>query len=157
PILNRYGRPSLIGHRLYKIAEVINATTPDAMYRKLVSHWQDTNALIPDSRELPTAFTQTHRFAKISDFTHRMMLADTLNYLPDDILVKVDRASMAVSLESRVPFLDHRVVEFAWQIPMRMKFHDGQGKWLLRQVLHKYLPKKLFDRGKMGFGVPIGE
>ena len=97
------------------------------------------------SRELPLA-----------DFTARMMCADTLTYLPDDILVKVDRAAMGVSLETRVPVLDPAVAEFAWRLPHHLKFRDGKGKWILREVLARYVPRELFERPKAGFAMPVG-
>ena len=105
--------------------------------------------------EPTTILTDRSRWVRGANFPQQMMFLDTVTYLPDDILVKLDRASMGVSLEARLPLLDHRVVEFAWQLPLSMKIHGKHSKWLLRQVLNKYVPLKLVDRPKMGFGVPI--
>ena len=112
--------------------------------------------MVANSREPATLFTDEKQWPKTSDSLRRMMYLDLVTYLPDDVLTKLDRASMAVSLEARVPLLDHRVVEFAMQVPSKLKFRNEQGKWLLRQVLQRYVPKELFDRPKMGFSLPIG-
>jgi asparagine synthase (glutamine-hydrolysing) len=143
------------GDKLHLIAEILSLDTPEALYHNLVSHWKNPSDLVIDGTEAQTALTDRDSWARLPEFTQRMMYLDAVSYLPDDILVKVDRASMGVSLEARVPLLDHRVVEFAWRVPLSMKLRGGEGKWLLRQVLYKYVPKALFDRPKMGFGVPI--
>jgi asparagine synthase (glutamine-hydrolysing) len=127
------------------------------MYRSILTHWGDPATLVHGGHE-PTpvlgAFDWDSR--PLVDITSCMMYLDTVSYLPGDILVKVDRASMAVSLEGRCPLLDHRVVEFAWRLPLCLKLRHGQGKWLLREVLARYLPRPLFERPKQGFGVPLG-
>ena len=146
-------RSALDVDRLHKLSEIVAADLPEKIYRSLVSHW--TEPLVLGTNEPATALNDSSQWANLPEFYQRMMYLDGVTYLPDDILAKVDRASMAVSLESRVPFLDHRVVEFAARIPLAMKVKNGQGKWLLRQVLGKYIPQKLIDRPKMGFGVPI--
>ncbi|MCW3101012.1 MAG: asnB [Chthonomonadaceae bacterium] len=145
------------GDKIAKLAEIMGADGPDALYLALVSHWKHPTELVDDSEEPPTPFTDRAQWANLADFTQRMMFLDTVSYLPDDILVKVDRASMGVSLEAREPLLDHRILEFAWRLPMSMKIREGQGKWLLRQVLYKYVPQTLIERPKTGFGVPIDE
>jgi asparagine synthase (glutamine-hydrolysing) len=145
------------GYKLHKLAEILAVDSPDSMYRGLVSHWKEPESLVLGSIEPPTTLTDPKKWARLRDFTQRMIFLDTVTYLPDDILTKVDRASMGVSLEARVPYLDHRLVEFAWQIPLEMKIRNGQGKWLLRQVLYKYVPQNLIERPKMGFGIPIDD
>ncbi len=154
PVLPRRLRARLPGDKLHKLAGILACSSPEEMYRGLVSHWDPVSVVLGAS-EPPTALTDHAQCADVPDFTQRMMFLDLVSYLPDDILAKVDRASMAVSLEARVPLLDHRVAEFAWTLPLVMKIRDGQGKWLLRQVLYKYVPKELIERPKMGFGMPI--
>ena len=155
PVLPGKVRQRMPGDRLHKLAGVLSVKSPEAMYMSLVSLWQRPDFIVVGGSEPPTTLTDPGRWAELPDFTQRMMYLDTVTYLPDDILVKVDRASMGVSLEGRIPFLDHRLVEFAWRVPLGMKIKDGKGKWLLRQVLNRYVPKKLIERPKMGFGVPI--
>lgn len=144
-----------IGDRLHKGAGVMAAKNSAELYCLLVSHWSHPEQLVIGAGEPLTALTDSTRQVKTNHFIHQMMALDMLSYLPDDILTKVDRAAMAVSLETRVPFLDHRVVEFAWRLPLNYKLRDGVGKWALRQVLYKYVPRELIERPKMGFGVPI--
>lgn len=141
--------------KVRKVSEILSAPNPEMIYRLLVSHWKAPVDVVIGATEPSTILTDEGRWPDIRDFEHRMMYLDALSYLPDGILVKVDRAAMGVSLETRVPYLDHRVVEFAWQLPLSMKIRNGQGKWILRQVLYKHVPKTLIDRPKMGFGVPI--
>lgn len=155
PILKKYGRPGKAGDKLRKLADVLTIKSPDCLYANLVSHWKNPSMQVLGANEPLTVFTDPSRQAKLKDFATRMMFLDTASYLPDDILCKVDRASMGVSLEARVPLIDHRVVEFAWRLPLSMKIRNGQRKWLLRQVLYRYVPIEMMKRPKMGFGVPI--
>jgi asparagine synthase (glutamine-hydrolysing) len=147
--------PNQVGDKMHKAAGVLGLNDPDAFYRAVVSHWRQPEALIKGSREPGGPLTDATIPALIPDFVERMQYLDLVTYLPDDILTKVDRASMAVALEARVPLLDHRVVQFAFGLPARLKQRDGKSKWLLRQVLYRHVPKILIERPKMGFGVPI--
>lgn len=148
-------RPPQPGDKVHKLAEVLTLDEM-ALYRRLISHWTNPDEVVTGASE-PKGVLWGDEFGRdFPDLTERMQAADTLTYLPDDILTKVDRATMAVSLEARVPLLDHRVLEFAWGLPASFKIRNGQGKWILRQVLHRHVPRALVDRPKMGFGVPIG-
>ena len=140
--------------KLEKLADISKATDFESVYLSLTSQWNETDSIVidgKDNRRLPINAKDLTEF----DHAHQMMLLDSVSYLPGDILTKVDRASMGVSLETRVPFLDHRLVEFAWSLPLHLKIREGQGKWILRQILHKHIPKEIVERPKMGFGVPI--
>ncbi|MGH8183806.1 MAG: asparagine synthase (glutamine-hydrolyzing), partial [Rhodanobacteraceae bacterium] len=137
------------------LSRMLQTTSIDMRYLLLTSHWFDPASIVLGASEPTAATADFEHWPDLCDPVERMLYSDLIGYLPDDILVKVDRASMAVSLEARVPLLDHRVVEYAWRIPMRQKLRDGQGKWLLRQVLYRYVPRELIDRPKKGFSVPI--
>jgi asparagine synthase (glutamine-hydrolysing) len=150
-------RQANLGDKLHKAAGVFASGGVDALYLGLVSHWDDPANLVIGGIEPPTLLAGNAPALVGLDDIQRMMALDALTYLPDDILVKVDRAGMGVSLEGRMPFLDHRVVEFAWTLPQSLKLRDGVGKWVLRQVLYRHVPKELIERPKMGFGVPIGD
>ena len=141
--------------KMMKFAKVLHAGTTDSMYREIVSIWPEPGRVVLGGQEPDTPISNPTDWLRVPEFTERMMVLDILTYLVDDILVKVDRASMAVGLEAREPLLDHRVVEFALQIPLGMKVRNGHGKWLLRQVLNRYVPDALIERPKAGFGMPI--
>ncbi|ULA64995.1 MAG: Asparagine synthetase (glutamine-hydrolyzing) [Nitrospira sp.] len=144
------------GDQIHKLAGLLGAKDPDAMYRDMISLWKQPLNAVVGAVEPQTTVTDRSSWARLPEFTMRMMYLDLVTYLPDDILTKVDRASMVVSLEARVPLLDHRLVEFAWTVPLSMKIKaDGEGKWLLRRVLDRYVPRELIERPKMGFGVPL--
>ena len=151
----RYSSP---GDKIHKLSQLLSAKTPEALYLDLLSHWKDpSRALIGNPKEPATVMNDPTQWPELREVENRMMYLDQVGYLPDDILVKVDRAAMAVSLETRIPFLDHRVFEFAATLPLSMKIRDNEGKWLLRQLLYRHVPKALVERPKMGFGVPIDD
>lgn len=145
------------GDKLQKLAEILAIPNPQSLYYRLVSNCINPESIVYQSLEPATVLNDSNIWTELSDLTECMMYLDTVTYLPDDILAKVDRASMGVSLEARVPYLDHRVVEFAWQIPLSLKIRNGIGKWLLRQVLYQYVPAPLVEGPKMGFAVPIDQ
>jgi len=155
PLVSRRSSVSNPGDKLHKLAHILSTRQPEDFYLQLVSHWDDPKSVVLNAEEPATALNRNTDWLGCEDFEHRMMYLDTITYLPDDILVKVDRAAMAVSLETRVPMLDHRVVEFAWRLPLSMKISRGQGKCVLRDVLYRYVPRELVERPKMGFGVPL--
>lgn len=155
PVLPGRYKHSLPGDKLHKLAGILGAENPQMMYYGLVSHWRNAGEIVIGGTEPLTMVTNEKKWASLDGFAEQMMYLDSVSYLPDDILVKVDRACMGVSLESRVPYLDHRVVEYAWKLPMSMKIHNGESKWILRQVLYQYVPRELMDQPKMGFGIPI--
>ncbi|MBI5482366.1 MAG: asparagine synthase (glutamine-hydrolyzing) [Deltaproteobacteria bacterium] len=142
------------GLRMHKLASVLDAASPTAMYEALSSHWVPSDSLLSSATSPhPAAF---HDAPPGTSIAHSMMLRDLTGYLADDILTKVDRASMAVSLEAREPLLDHRLIAFAWRLPLGLKVRGTTGKWILRQVLARYVPPTIISGAKMGFGVPLG-
>ncbi len=155
PLLPARLRMIPLGDKLHKLAEVVAAPGMDSLYLNLMSHWKQPADVVIGGAEAETAITNRHGWPQVSDFTHRMMQLDMETYLPDDILVKVDRAAMGVALEGRIPLLDTRVMEFAWRVPYSMKVRNGKGKWLLRRVLDRHVPRPLIERPKRGFGVPL--
>jgi asparagine synthase (glutamine-hydrolysing) len=142
--------------KIDRLSHMMSARSALGIYDELLSHWKPAEMPVlgayPSQWASPTACP-----LNLGSMTEQMMFADLVDYLPNDILTKVDRASMSVGLEARVPLLDHRLVELAWRLPVEVKIRDGIGKWILRQVLYKYVPRNLIERPKQGFGVPLGE
>jgi asparagine synthase (glutamine-hydrolysing) len=150
-------RLKMPGEKAHKLAGVLLAEDGVSFYRGLISHWQRPEDVVLGAKEPPTLTSRGDDWPETDEFADWMMAMDAQTYLPDDILAKVDRAAMANSLETLVPFLYHRVIELAWRMPLSLKIRHGEGKWLLRQVLYQHVPKKLIDRPKMGFANPLHE
>jgi asparagine synthase (glutamine-hydrolysing) len=146
--------PSQLGDKLYKLAKILKDDDSD-FYRLLISSFDYPDKFLVSGKEKKGLVWKNNFDNFLSCYVEKLKLLDTMTYLPDDILTKVDRASMAVSLEVRVPILDHRIVEFSWTLPKEIQLKKNQSKWILRQVLKKYMPEKLFNRPKMGFGIPL--
>lgn len=146
-------RHRMPGYKIHKLAGSITAGSPIELYDRLASQWLDPGSVVIGGGG---GDPNGDGASGVEGFASQMMLLDMQRYLPDDILTKVDRASMAVSLEARVPLLDHRVVEFAWRLPLSLKLRDGQSKWVLRQVLYRHVPREMIERPKTGFGIPLG-
>ena len=149
-------RPRQVGDKLHKFASVLPCNGETELYRRLVTHWEPADIVL-NAQEPKGVLWDSQIDTEFPNLLERMQYFDQVTYLPDDILTKVDRASMAVGLEARVPLIDHRVVEFAWRLPRAAKIRGGVSKWLLRQVLYRHVPKALVERPKMGFSVPLGD
>jgi asparagine synthase (glutamine-hydrolysing) len=155
PVMPSSALQRLGGQKLHKFANIVRARNERDLYRQVSSVWPFPQELMANGYreltgdDLPMA-------CGASDFIEEMMYLDTVSYLPDDIFVKVDRASMGASLETRAPFVDHEIIEFAWSLPLSMKIRHGMGKYVVRKVLEKFVPPRLTDRPKAGFGIPLG-
>ncbi len=143
------------GLKLHKAANALSSGSLHELYIRLVSHWPDPTEVVINSKEAALFKTELDQLA-LND-VEKMMALDTMTYLPDDILAKVERASMGVSLETRIPMLDHEIVEFAWSLPLGTKLSRGKSKWPLRAILYRHLPKELAERPKTGFAIPLDE
>ena len=157
-ILPQKMKVSLPTEKFYKLARALRATSsPLAIYKRIVSIVHTPEELVISGNELTTTIDNATPWQEIDDAVLTMVYLDLMTYHPDDILQKVDRAAMSVSLETRVPYLDHNLVEFIMSLPLEMKIRHGSSKWILRQVLYRHLPQELMERPKMGFAVPVGE
>jgi asparagine synthase (glutamine-hydrolysing) len=156
PMLPAERRLALPGEKMHKLAKVLRSSESGDVYRQMLTHWDEPSRLVRGAGEHPTVISELNGFPEFNHSIHRMMFLDLMCYLPDEVMVKVDRATMAASLEAREPLLDYRLAEFAWRLPLGFKIADGRGKWILRKILYRYVPPELVERPKMGFGVPLG-
>jgi asparagine synthase (glutamine-hydrolysing) len=145
------------GPAIYRLALAIRERDPEVFCRTFLAHWTDAGPLVIGAGLPPLPLTHPDQWADLPNAIQKLMFLDLVTFLPDDIMVKVDRATMAISLEARAPLLDHRLVEFCWRLPMSMKVRDGTSKYLLRQMLYRYVPRAMVERPKRGFGAPVGK
>lgn len=143
--------------KLQKLLSVFPAEDQYQFYQLMMSHWTNATDIVLGSENTDVFLSDPQQWPTTDSFEHWMMVMDAGQYMSDDILVKVDRAAMANSLETRVPLLDHRIFEFAWQLPLHMKIREGVGKWVLREVLYRHVPKSMIDRPKKGFSIPLAQ
>ena len=150
-------RHTKIGDSLHKTAHILNSSSIQEIYNFLISHWSIKENIVIGANNANTILDNENKIIEKLSYPEQMMFFDTLTYLPGDILVKLDRAAMGTSLETRTPFLDHRVIDLAWKLPLNMKIRNTEKKWCLKELLYKRVPKELIERPKMGFSVPIGD
>jgi asparagine synthase (glutamine-hydrolysing) len=156
-LLPDFAKLNNLGDKFYKGIDLISSDSMVDLYLRLVTHWDDpSKALLEGKDRLLVDYPKNIKFSSF-DEVRGMMLMDLVTFLPDDLLVKMDRAAMAVSLETRAPFLDHKIVEYAFNLPQKFKVRNGNTKWILKKILKEYMPETYFDRPKMGFAVPIGD
>jgi len=156
-ILPRLAKVDRLGDKVHKGAALLGSSSEADLFAGMLSHWREPESVVIGATEPPSAARGHGPSLESLSAVERMMALDLTGYLPDDILVKVDRAAMAVSLETRVPYLDQRVIEFAWRLPFDFRLRGGETKWILRQLLYRHVPKELIERPKMGFGIPLGD
>lgn len=154
PVLPRIARHRIAGEKLHKLAGILDQPDERKMFAAIASHWNDRSELVVGGEDPSTRLDRSDEWPEVS-YLEQIVYLDTVTYLPDDILVKVDRATMATSLESRIPYLDHELIEHVWRMPMRMRMRANTGKWVLRKILSQYVPDKLVERPKAGFGIPL--
>ena len=159
--IHKYSKKNLtkIGNKFDKISKVLKSSRNiDDLYLSLTSEWDISSSIVIDDADTSQdIISEKINFKAYQNDSLNMMYKDILSYLPDDILTKVDRAAMSMSLETRIPLLDHKIIEFSWSLPQSIKYRNGTTKWPLHQILYQYVPKKLVNRPKSGFSIPLSD